>query len=138
VLLPATSIIGSFTDANTSAPAGDFTATIDWGDGSPNGVGSVVACTTAGSFNVEATHIYAKPGTYKPSIVVHDVGGSTVTLAGTPAVINQFRPRAPYPSPRPARPPLHRQPDATTMIVRAAHASSVANRERPFGTNRSG
>ncbi len=81
VALPAASIIGSFTDANTAAPAGDFTATIDWGDGAANSIGTVVAGTTAGSFNVEATHKYAKPGTYTPSIVVHDDGGSTVTLA---------------------------------------------------------
>src|SRR6516225_12336413 len=27
--------------------------------------------------------------------------------------------------PRPARPPLHRQPDAATRLVRAGHASSV-------------
>lgn len=78
--LSAASIIGSFTDANTLAPAGDFTATIDWGDGSPNSIGFVVDDTTAGSFNVLGTHIYAKPGVYAPSIVVRDVGGSTVTL----------------------------------------------------------
>ena len=83
--MPATSIIGSFTDANTGAPKSDFTATIDWGDGSPNSIGTVVAGTTAGSFNVEATHIYAKPNSagYTPTIVVHDVGGSTVTLLPT-------------------------------------------------------
>ena len=31
--------------------------------------------------------------------------------------------------PGPARPPLHRQPDAATMLVRAGHASSVTLRQ---------
>ena len=83
--LPAASIIGSFTDANTAAAASDFTATIDWGDGSPTSVGSVVAGTAAGSFNVEATHTYAKPNAtvIQPTIVVHEIGGSTITLPTT-------------------------------------------------------
>ena len=81
--LPAASVIGTFTEANTSEPASDFTATIDWGDGSPTSVGTVVAGSTAGTFNVEGTHIYAKPGAYKPTILLTQAGGSPVTLSGT-------------------------------------------------------
>ena len=33
VALPTSTIVGTFTDANATAPATDFTATIDWGDG---------------------------------------------------------------------------------------------------------
>src|SRR5262249_41380230 len=50
-----------------------------------------------------------------------------------PAALNRFRPRAPCPSPRPVRPPLHRQFGATTIIVRAGHASTVTLARRWFG-----
>ncbi len=81
VPLAVGSVIGTFTDSNTSAPASDFTAVIDWGDGSPTSIGTVVAGTTAGSFNVEATHTYAKSGSYTPTILLTQAGGPTTTLA---------------------------------------------------------
>jgi hypothetical protein len=80
VALAATSIIGTFTDTNTSEPASDFTAVIDWSDGSPTSIGTVVAGTTAGTFDVEATHTYAKHGTYTPTITLTQAGGPTITL----------------------------------------------------------
>ena len=58
-------VVGSFTDANTSAPVTDFTSTIDWGDGSPNDAGTIVAGSSGGRFNVEGTHAYAKAGSYR-------------------------------------------------------------------------
>ncbi len=36
-----------------------------------------------GTFDVEATHTYATPGTFTPIIVVHDVGGSTLVTLNT-------------------------------------------------------
>ena len=86
VALPSSTVIGSFTDANTSATTADFKATIDWGDGSPNSIGNVVATATPGVFDVEGGHIYAKPGTYATLIDVTDVGGSTVTVTGSATV----------------------------------------------------
>jgi large repetitive protein len=75
-------VVGNFNDANPAAPIGDFTATIDWGDGTtttgtivqPGGVGTV--------FKVEGTHAYALPSDYTISIHVVDDGGSTVNLSG--------------------------------------------------------
>jgi hypothetical protein len=84
VALPDSTIVGTFTDANLTAPVGDFTATvptIDWGDGSSS-TGRVFA-TVGGGFEVEDGHAYAKPGIYATQIVVTDKGGSTVTLIGT-------------------------------------------------------
>ena len=77
--------VGSFTDSNTSATVGDFKAVIDWGDGSPTSLGTIVS-TGGGGFNVEGTHIYAKPGAYATQIDVTDVGGSAVTITGTATV----------------------------------------------------
>jgi hypothetical protein len=56
-------------------------------------------------------------------------------LAATPATskprtgINRPQPGRRVDLPRRARPPLHRQPDGATMLVRAAHASSVTAHE---------
>ncbi len=80
VPLAAASVIGTFTSSNTSEPASDFSAVIDWGDGSPTSIGTVVAGTPAGTFNVEGTHTYAKNGTYTPTILLTQSGGSTLTL----------------------------------------------------------
>ncbi len=83
--LPATTVVGSFTDANTAAPVSDFTAIIDWGDGSPTTLGTIVS-TGGGGFNVQGTHAYARPGSYITKVNVTDNGGSTVTLNGTATV----------------------------------------------------
>ncbi|MGA2497783.1 MAG: FG-GAP-like repeat-containing protein, partial [Tepidisphaeraceae bacterium] len=78
--------VGTFTDADPAAPTSDFTAVIDWGDGSssagtlsqPGGVGT--------AFSVTGSHAYAKPGSYSTKTIVTDVGGSNVTLNGTATV----------------------------------------------------
>jgi len=82
VALPASTIVGTFTDANPGATPADFKAVIDWGDGSPVSLGTVVV-NLVGGFSVDGGHIYAKPGTYATLINVTDEGGSTVTLSGT-------------------------------------------------------
>jgi len=83
-------VVGTFTDANPTAPTTDFTATVNWGDGSamqdltssaftqPGGVGT--------TFDVSAAHTYAAGGTFTLTVVVTDAGGSTVTLTGSVTV----------------------------------------------------
>ena len=78
-------LVGTFTDGDTGSSATDFTAVIDWGDGSPNSLGTVIS-TGAGGYSVDGSHTYAKPGAYVTSIVVTDVGGSVVTLTGSATV----------------------------------------------------
>jgi large repetitive protein len=85
VALPSTTVVGSFTDANAGAPASDFLATIDWGDGSPTITGVVVA-TGGGGFDVHGGHTYAKPGVYITLITVLDDGGSHVVVTGSATV----------------------------------------------------
>jgi len=79
--------VASFTDANIAAPAGDFTATIDWGDGSTS-TGTV---TGTGPFSVSGSHSYGEGGSYALSVMINDAGGSTLKLAGT-ASIGDFAP----------------------------------------------
>ena len=63
----------------------DFTATIDWGDGSPNSIGTITQPGGVGTpFDVTGGHTYAKPGTgYTVTMIVKDVGGSMVTITGS-------------------------------------------------------
>jgi hypothetical protein len=55
-------IVATFTDAKASAMAGDFTATINWGDGTTSS-GTVTFDSSTGVFEVTGTHIYAPVST---------------------------------------------------------------------------
>jgi len=52
-----TGVVSHITDANSNAPASDFTAQINWGDGSPASTGQVSAAQ-GGGFDVKGTHTY--------------------------------------------------------------------------------
>jgi hypothetical protein len=79
--------VAAFTDANASATTADFTSIIDWGDGSPTSIGTIAG--SGGSFTVDGTHVYAKPGVYATTVIVHDANGSVVTLTGMATVTDQ-------------------------------------------------
>jgi PKD repeat protein len=76
--------VATFTDANPNATASDFTATIDWGDGTST-IGTVVA-QSDGSFAVDGTHTYADEGKYALSTTIKDVGGSTTSATSSATV----------------------------------------------------
>src|SRR5262249_100340 len=62
---PAQGLVGpvvGFQDANPGATTSDFTATIDWGDGTPITAGTVAVGGGAGPFVVNGSHIYADSG----------------------------------------------------------------------------
>jgi hypothetical protein len=69
-----------FSDANTSAAAGDFSVRIDWGDGSASG-GSVLTLG-GGVFEVLGEHTYTQPGTLPFAVTVKDVGGAALSPTG--------------------------------------------------------
>lgn len=79
-----TGTVASFTDANPNAPLSDFTATIDWGDGSTTA--GNVAANGSGGFNVSGTHTYTSAGTNPILVQIVDVGGSTATATSTPTI----------------------------------------------------
>jgi hypothetical protein len=78
-----TSLTATFTDANTTAPTADFTATIIWDDGTTT---SGVVSGSGGSYSVAGTHTYAEEGSYTIGISVKDAGGSTASLTATATV----------------------------------------------------
>ncbi|HUY31343.1 MAG TPA: putative Ig domain-containing protein, partial [Pirellulales bacterium] len=73
--------VATFADANPAGATGDYTATIDWGDGSPLTTVSGSAFTSAGGvFSVPSSHLYSEDGSYTLTVTISDVGGSTTTV----------------------------------------------------------
>jgi hypothetical protein len=81
----------AFTDANTAAPASDFTATIDWGDGSTS-TGTVTS--SGNGFVASGTHPESDGGGHAITVTVKDDGGSTVSSAATPTATAMLTPNA--------------------------------------------
>jgi hypothetical protein len=80
----STTVVASFTDANTSAASSDFTAIINWGDGKPATTGTVSGSN--GSFTVTGGHTYADEGSFPISVSISDKGGSTTTATASATV----------------------------------------------------
>jgi hypothetical protein len=79
-------VVASFTDADPLGTATDYTATIDWGDGTTNT--GTVASNGSGGFEVSGTHTYAEEGTNSVTVSIADLGGSTATASSTVNVID--------------------------------------------------
>jgi large repetitive protein len=79
-----TATVAAFTDPDTLAAASDFTATINWGDGTAPTTGTVVR-TAAGSFEVQSSHTYTGAGAFT---ITADVQGlvSTISLMNSVTV----------------------------------------------------
>jgi streptogramin lyase len=73
-----TEVIATFKDANPLAKAGDFTASIDWGDATSS-PGTITANASHG-FDVTGTHTYADPGPHTATVTINDIGGSTTNV----------------------------------------------------------
>ena len=78
--------VATFTDPDTTALAGDYTATIDWGDGTTS-AGTIGG--SAGSFTVTGSHTYAEEGTSTVTVTITDTDNpanqATVTATATVA-----------------------------------------------------
>jgi VCBS repeat-containing protein len=78
--------VATFTDANPNATLSDFSAMINWGDGSVT-PGTVVA-QAGGGFAVQGGHTYAEEGHCQTTVTVDDIGGSTTTTVSTTAIVD--------------------------------------------------
>ena len=64
--------VATFTDAAFTSPTtGDFTATINWGDGTAASTGTVIA-ENGGLFAVDGAHTYAAEGSFTIGVTVAD------------------------------------------------------------------
>ena len=57
----------------------EFTATIDWGDGSPQSAGAISAGGSAGQLVVSGDHTYAAPGTFDVFVEIDDTSPGTAS-----------------------------------------------------------
>jgi hypothetical protein len=76
-------VVASFTDPDPHATAGDYSATINWGDGSSS-TGTIAA--NGGGFDVSASHTYAEEGTYPVTVTIQDAGAGAVTANSSASV----------------------------------------------------
>jgi hypothetical protein len=75
--------VASFTDSNPGGTVGDFTASIDWGDGTTT-AGTVTQPGGVGTpFTVSGTHTYAEDGSTAVHVTVTDVGGASTVVNST-------------------------------------------------------
>ncbi len=75
--------VASFTDPDTAALAGDYTASIDWGDGSPSSNGTLSG--SGGTFAVSGTHTYAEEGSFPIVVTVTDADSPSNSATSTGA-----------------------------------------------------
>lgn len=82
-------LVASFTDPFAGALTSDFTATIDWGDGSPISVGTITQPGGAGTpFQVLGSHKYADEGAYSIQVVILEEAGGSLVTGTTATVVN--------------------------------------------------
>ena len=77
--------VATFTDPDTAALASEYTATIDWGDGTTS-AGTISG--SGGSFTVGGVHTYAEQGTDTVTVTITDADNSanTATVTSTATV----------------------------------------------------
>jgi YVTN family beta-propeller protein len=78
-----------FTDQSSTGTLSDFSATIDWGDGSSS-AGTIIGGPGNAPYTVSGTHTYASTGTFLISTMIADVGGSTTTTPACSVTIFAF------------------------------------------------
>ncbi len=79
---PFSGAVAGLIDAFTAAPLTDFTATINWGDGTSST--GTVSGPTGGPFTVNGGHTYASAARFTVIVTVRDVDGAAVR------VVSQF------------------------------------------------
>lgn len=89
--------LASFTvPGGPSTAPGAYSATINWGDGSPLGAGSVAI--SGATITISGAHTYTNPATFKPQIVLDDTTGGTATVVDAVSVLADL---TPLPAPAP-------------------------------------
>src|SRR6185437_8641540 len=71
-------VLATFSDVNTFITAGDFTVTIDWGDGTVTA--GTVTTAPGGGFEVIGVYVYAVLGPENISITIDDANGGSTTV----------------------------------------------------------
>ncbi len=90
--MPFSGQVAIFNNVSNTAPLADFTATINWGDGTSATAGTITQPGGTGTaYAVSGSHTYAAKGSYTFTVTVNSTqfgtanGSSTATVAPTPA-----------------------------------------------------
>jgi hypothetical protein len=75
-----TATVATFSDADSKGTASEYSATINWGDGTSS-KGTISG--SAGKFSVSGTHTYKKGGKYKVTVTITDVDTASNTAKVT-------------------------------------------------------
>jgi hypothetical protein len=81
--------VATFSDANVRADLGQFSAVVDWGDGTSS-PGTVMPEDPAGGFDVVASHDYKESGSYPLVVTIIDIGGAQVKAIGAATVSDRI------------------------------------------------
>jgi streptogramin lyase len=85
-------VVASFTSADVNPQASDFSATIDWGDGTTTAATGIAPSNTGVGFNVAGTHTYATQNTYTVVVTISDVFGDTAPITSTANISGSVTP----------------------------------------------
>src|SRR5262249_35198241 len=77
-------VLATFTDADPTATAASFRATVDWGDGTTS---SGTIGTGPAGFTVSGTHTYAEEGNQAVTVTITDVPGNVQVTASSAVAV---------------------------------------------------
>ncbi len=72
--------VATFNDPDTNATASEYSASINWGDGSTT-TGTITG--SGGNFTVNGTHTYAEEGSFTVTVTITDVDNASNTATAT-------------------------------------------------------
>jgi hypothetical protein len=115
-------VVAHVSDADPGGVAGDYAATVEWGDGSSS---AAVAQPASEGFDIVASHTYSAPGSAAVTATINDSGGAGASAHST-AIVAASAPGAAPPA---------SAPSAAFAIVPGAlgHISFDASASRPPG-----
>ena len=73
--------VATFTDSASGTTASDYSASIDWGDGTSVTAG-VITSNSSGGFTVTGSHTYGAAGAFYPQVTITQTSGATTTASG--------------------------------------------------------
>jgi hypothetical protein len=93
--VPFSGVVATFHDADPHGSAGQYRATLFWGDGTPpDTTSAVISADAYGGFQITGTHTYANGGSYPITVQIADQDGG----ADSGNVLVTLTPAAPPPA----------------------------------------
>ncbi|MDR3661699.1 MAG: hypothetical protein P4L86_15170, partial [Mycobacterium sp.] len=125
-----TGVVATFTSADVNPQASDFSATIDWGDGTTTAATGIAPDNSGIGFDVAGTHTYAAKGTYTLTVKITDTFGDSAGTTSTANIAGPVTPPVNGPIPTVTglvRTGIHGQPTQITLAFSTALNPTQAN-----------